>query len=218
MFPHPRFRDRTHAGEELAEAIGADLEKLPVAETASPLVYALPRGGLPVAEPVARRLGCPLSVVVAKKITLPENPELALGAVTSDGYVLWSDRRPGSFSDQHSILRHAHTKAQNQWQQFSAYCPPVAIADRLILLVDDGIATGMTVEVAVDAVRSQKPAAIWICVPVAPLEVLPSLREYCDRLIVLKTPEIFLSVSRFYEEFPQVETSEAIECLKRQNN
>lgn len=215
MFPNPLFRDRTHAGEELAKVV-IDQITADSLGAMSPLVYTLPRGGLPVAEPIARRLACPLSVIVAKKITQPDNPELALGAVTADGYVIWSNRRPSKFWERHSILRDAQEKAYSQWQEFAAYCPPNSVKDNLIIVVDDGIATGMTMVAAIKALRSQQPGAIWICVPLAPVELVNSLQRLCDRLIILATPEVFLSVSRFYQEFDQVETTRAIACLQRQ--
>ena len=212
------FHDRADAGEKLAKVIFSDFchEKLTRDWPLNPIVYALPRGGLPVAVPVARRLSCPLSVVVAKKITLPSNPELALGAVTADGCIVWSKQKPRSLRVQYALIEKAQQKALSQLEKLSAGKAEISSLDRLVILVDDGIATGMTMIAAVKSIQLQKPNAVWICVPVAPPELLQPLRKCCDRLIVLETPYPFMSVSRFYTEFTQVETEVALACLQQQ--
>ena len=212
------FHDRTDAGNKLAEVIFSDFchENLTTNWELNPIVYALPRGGLPVAVPVARRLGCPLSVVVAKKITLPSNPELALGAVTADGCLVWSKHKPGSLQVQYALIEKAQQKALSLLEKLSLGKPEISSLNRLVIFVDDGIATGMTMIAAVKSIKLQKPNAIWICVPVAPSELLQNLRKCCDRLIILETPHPFLSVSRFYSKFTQVETEVALACLQQQ--
>jgi predicted phosphoribosyltransferase len=207
------FVDRTQAGEKLAQAVLSAAQGL---ENARFVVYALPRGGLPIAEPVARSLGCPLDVIVAKKITRPENPELAIGAVTADGHVL--SLRPRSSGEQSEQWEQARQRAQKKAQQQLAQFvdrPGVDPEGAIALIVDDGIATGMTMAVAVKALRTRNPAEIWICAPVAPIEMVSALQQGCDRLIVLATPDRFQSVSRFYQVFAQVEMEEALACLQR---
>lgn len=218
MLSTPLFRDRTEAGEKLAQAVLSQLAQynLTASEAAKPIVYALPRGGLPIALPIARLLGCPLDVIVAKKITRPENPELAIGALTADGHVLWSKQKPRHLRQQTANLEKAQEKANAQLAALSPGRPSVSAQKALVILVDDGIATGMTMAVAAQALRKQEPAQIWICVPVAPPDWMEDLDDLCDRAIVLETPEPFFSVSRFYQEFPQVETEEALACLQRQ--
>jgi predicted phosphoribosyltransferase len=141
---------------------------------------------------------------------------LAIGAVTADGHVVWaSHRRSGSpLSEQQTIaLQQAQTHAQAQLRQLSPAgqrCDPQAA---IALVVDDGIATGMTMAAAVAALRAQQVAQIWICAPVAPLELMPFLKELGDRVIILATPTPFQSVSRFYKEFTQVSTAEAVRYL-----
>jgi putative phosphoribosyl transferase len=176
-------------------------------------VYALPRGGLPVAVAVAVALDCPLDVIVAKKITRPHNSEFALGAVTADGYTLWSPDCPLS-QQSPELIEPALGRATTQLLQFRAGHPPLSPQGKVAIIVDDGIATGMTMAVAVAAVRAQHPAAVWIATPVAPKDVLPWLEQLSDRVIVLATPDPFHSVSRFYESFPQVTMAEAIACLQ----
>ncbi|MEB3283579.1 MAG: phosphoribosyltransferase family protein [Lyngbya sp.] len=216
MFSNPPFNDRTHAGLELAEAIERQITLRPPKQSARPIVYALPRGGLPVAEPVARRLNCPLEVIVAKKITHPDNPELALGAVTAEGYVLWSPkRRPANFQLQQALLHHAHGKALDLLAQLAPDGSKMSQENALAIIIDDGIATGLTMAVAVKSLKYQNPSEIWIGVPVAPIDLRETLEKSCDRLIVLKSPRIFFSVSRFYRDFPQVDTQTAIAHLHR---
>lgn len=218
MTPAPLFCDRADAGEQLAAAILAQVTKLDAAGVSiKPIVYALPRGGLPVAAPVARLLGCPLDIIVAKKITRPENPELSIGAVTADGHVLWSRQRSLKARFREVVLREAKSKAQSQFALLAPACPQVNPEGALAILVDDGIATGMTISVAVQALRMRQPAQVWIASPVAPAELMETLTQWCDRSIILETPEEFLSVSRFYELFSQVELEEAMTYLQQQN-
>ncbi len=217
----PLFRDRAEAGEKLAQLVYSEIGKLDDAQLARhPIVYALPRGGLPIAAPIARLLGCPLDVVLAKKITRPENPELAIGAVTADGHAVWSQH--GSFrkinaAQRESALEKARSKAEAQLAQLSPLLPKVNPEGALAIVVDDGIATGMTMLTAAQALRAQKPSAVWICAPVAPPDMLPFLGEWGDRVLVLATPDPFLSVSRFYVEFPQLNMAEALTYLEAQN-
>ncbi|MBW4571260.1 MAG: phosphoribosyltransferase [Tolypothrix carrinoi HA7290-LM1] len=223
----PLFCDRTDAGEKLAQQIDAIKQS---ALTKRPIVYALPRGGLPVAAPVARILGCPLTIMVAKKISHPQNPELAIGAVTASGNVLWSEqkllrsknylrwRQPlVSGVSRELALNEAIDKAKLLEAQLIPGCPQVNTENATVILIDDGIATGMTIAVAAIAAKALGCASVWLCSPVAPLKLLPWLSQWCDRLIILETPEPFLSVSNFYVDFPQVESSEALVYLQQQH-
>jgi predicted phosphoribosyltransferase len=222
-----RFANRYEAGEQLAQAIQREIEANPVPRVDRYLVYALPKGGLPVAAPIARLLRCPLDVIVAKKITPPDNPELAIGAVTADGHTLWASQRRSrqlAIPSHHPLsvaqvrgLELAQSQAEVQQTEFAAYSPQVNPTGAIALIVDDGIATGMTMAVAVDSLRSRQPAQVWICAPVAPAEALPFLNSISDRLILLATPSPFYSVSRFYEEFSQVSMEEALEELQLQS-
>lgn len=222
MSSAPLFSDRIDAGEQLAQW----LLKLITSQRESglcapPIVYALPRGGIPVGAVVAHQLDCPLDIVVAKKITTPQNPELAIGAVTSEGHVLWSQQTLPWARDskmREAALRHAQEKAQAQLNQFSVSRPQVNPQGALALLVDDGIATGMTIAAAAQALKEHHLAHLWICSPVAPVGLATWLSQWSDRVVVLKTPDPFFSVSRFYANFPQVSTEEALICLKQHNH
>ncbi|MEA5596019.1 phosphoribosyltransferase [Rivularia sp. UHCC 0363] len=224
MLYNPLFQNREAAGVELAQAIRTELNKQAV-ETGLkpiPIVYALPRGGLPVALPVARLLDCPMNIEVAKKITHPQNEELAIGAVTASGSVIWSENKVFRFKFYSREKRQASLNAAMECAvdlkaQLSSACPTVNVEGKTILLIDDGIATGMTIAVAATALRKLNPAQIWLCTPVAPQKLIPWLYKWGEKAIVLATPKSFLSVSNFYVEFPQVKTQEALEYLQQQS-
>ncbi|NJN87036.1 MAG: phosphoribosyltransferase, partial [Leptolyngbyaceae cyanobacterium SL_7_1] len=188
MTPIPLFRDRQEAGQQLAQAVVAEMATLNQSElTAPPIVYALPKGGLPVALPLSQLLNCPLDVIVAKKVTRPDNPELAIGAVTADGHIIRS--RQACFtrynsSSWRSALEIAHDKATSQYAEFAPYCPKVDPNGAIALLVDDGIATGMTMAVAARALQAKLPAVVLICAPVAPQRLVRVLRHWCDRIVI----------------------------------
>lgn len=213
-----RFDDRHQAGIQLAQAVCAELDKLNLA--APPIVYALPRGGLPVAVPIAQALNCPLDVIIAKKVTRPENPELAIGAVTADGHILRSRQEAFTLwpsGSWRTALSEAEAKAKDQLEQFAPIRPQLDPQGAIAILVDDGIATGLTIAVAARALRHKHPAALLICAPVAPVRIISLLERWGDRVVVLTAPTQFNSVSRFYEAFPQVSMEEAIACLTSQN-
>jgi putative phosphoribosyl transferase len=224
MVDTPIFRDRTHAGKLLAEQIYSALRELAnlSGTKPTPIVYALPRGGIPVAVPVARLLDCPVTILAAKKISYPENPELAVGAVTASGNVIWSESKKfspqGNDSPkdeqetsviQQELLDTSINQAKYLEAQLIPACPQVHPEGAIAILVDDGIATGMTMAVAAIALKLLIPEQIWLCAPVAPLKLIPWLDKFSDRVIVLETAEYFCSVSNFYAEFPQVPTNEA---------
>ena len=184
MLYNPLFQNREAAGVELARAIRTQLNKQ-AAESGlepKPIVYALPRGGLPVALPVARLLDCPLKIEVAKKISHPQNEELAIGAVTASGSVIWSENKLSRFrfysrEKRQASMNAAIDCAKSLELQLSPACPQVNPEGATILLVDDGIATGMTIAAAATALRKLNPAQIWLCTPVAPQKLMPWLEK-----------------------------------------
>ncbi|MEE3716683.1 phosphoribosyltransferase family protein [Tumidithrix elongata RA019] len=205
------FQDRQTAGAQLAELIAKE-------QPVHPIVYGVPRGGLLVAAPVAQRLACPLDVAIAKKITLPHNSELALGAITPDRHILRQDRSEVSNCQEWTdAVQRAHKKACELLQAFQPIRPKLKINGATAILVDDGIATGATIAAIAAEMRMLPYQAIWIAAPVAPIGMSTLLLTRADRIILLAEPRLFGSVSSFYNHFPEVTTFEALSCLRTVN-
>lgn len=206
------FRDRDQAGEELAKALEPYRGKKPV-------VLAIPRGGIVVGYHVAAHLGCPLDIVVPRKIGAPFNPEFAIGAVAEDGSVLLDE---GAISSLRVPQSYIHSKIEEEVKEIkrriSTYRsgrPEVSLKGRTAIVVDDGIATGATMRVAVKFVKSKQPMAVVVATPVAPREVIQLLKEEADDVVCLATPEPFFAIGQFYEKFEQLDDYDVIELLKK---
>jgi putative phosphoribosyl transferase len=207
-----RFADRTEAGQRLAAALaGLDL--------AEPVVLALPRGGVPVALEVARTLGAPLDLVMVRKIGLPGQPEVALAAVV-DGdrpdLEVNAEIAQQAGLDRLDIVKLAEPELAEITRRRALYMAgrkPVPLAGRTAIIVDDGIATGATIRVALRSVRRQAPARLVLAVPVAAPEALVPLRGLADDVICLLTPDRFWAVGAHYEDFSQVSDSDVIALL-----
>lgn len=205
------FEDRHDAGCQLAKLIVS-------AKPTNPIVYGIPRGGVLVAAPIAQQLGCPLDVAISKKIVLPINPETALGAITSDGYMLDMGRQYCSPSEWAHAVHYARTKADGLLQSFQPFRPQLEITDKTAILVDDGIATGATIAVIAAAMKTLSYKEIWLAAPVAPLRMPKAIASRIDNIILLERPEVFVSVSYFYKHFPEVTTEEALACFQMANS
>jgi putative phosphoribosyl transferase len=206
-----RFHDRIDAGRVLAERLGTYRGK-------DVLVLGIPRGGLPVAAEVARRLGAELDVLVARKLGAPERPELAIGAVTANG---------GEFVDKEMVaylgvseaylqrVREEQTgEARRREARFRGDRPAERIRDRIVMLVDDGLATGATMRAAVRSVRKHRPALLVVAVPVGSREACAALREEADELVCPLVPDFFGAVGYFYENFEPTEDAEVERILR----
>ncbi|MEJ7930002.1 phosphoribosyltransferase family protein [Ramlibacter sp. AN1015] len=193
------LRDRKQAGELLA----AELDCL--RERPDLLVLGLPRGGVPVAFEIARALHAPLDVFVVRKIGLPSHPEYAVGAIASGG-VQVMDRVPARLArpaDLHAVVERESEELRRREQAFRPGLPPLALHGRTVLLVDDGLATGATMEAAVRAVRAQNPCEVAVAVPVGSAAASARLRPLVDLLVVGAQPEPFSAVGIWYRSFPQ---------------
>ena len=208
------FSDRTEAGEALAEALAEAAPK-------DPVVLALPRGGVPVALPVARALGAPLDLLLVRKIGMPGQSELAAGAlvegdppqaVYNEELLRMTGLSEADFARQVAEKEEEIAERRRLWLEGRA---PVSLDGRTAVVVDDGIATGATVRAALAGLRARAPAEIWLAVPVAPPDTLRALRSHADRVICLETPEHFRAVGLHYRHFPQVSNAEVAEMLRR---
>jgi putative phosphoribosyl transferase len=208
-----RFRDRQEAGQELADALAEwkGHEDL--------LVLALPRGGVPVAAEVAERLGAVLDVLVVRKLGLPGHEELAMGAVASGGILVRNDdvlRSSGvdrATVDQ--VVHHEAAEVARREHTFRGDRAPPEITGRLVILVDDGLATGATMRAAVAAVRSQHARSVIVAVPVGAPEVCAELGRLADEVVCLLRPHDLWAVGRWYDNFDQTSDREVVDILHR---
>lgn len=211
------FSNRTSAGKLLGERLSHHLLQKPISNDL--LVVGLPRGGIPVAAEVARELHCPLELIVSKKLSYPYQPEYALGAVTSDGVVVLSpeiptDRRWQSYVEHERFILLEHTRS-TELQYFDlAGCKRVSFRGKTIIIVDDGIATGMTAMAAAKSARERGAAMVILAVPVISIEAMDTLRSYCDDIVALEVPADFRAVGAFYKDFSQTTSDEVINCLR----
>jgi predicted phosphoribosyltransferase len=180
------------------------------------LVLALPRGGVPVAAEVAEALGAPLDVFVVRKLGVPGQEELAMGALASGGVRVLDEEliRAARVSreDIDRVARVESEELERRERQYRANRPPPDVAGKTVILIDDGLATGASMRAAVMALRSQGPARIVVAVPVGAPDTCHALRSAADEVVCLETPDPFLSVGLWYEDFSQT-TDEEVQAL-----
>lgn len=211
MSAHPALplADRQEAGRLLAGEL-AFLRGAP-----DLIVLGLPRGGLPVALEIARALQAPLDVFVVRKLGLPGQPEYAAGAIAGGGVHVLDipPEGPQQAARWDQVLRREREELARREQTYRGRRPPLALAHRTVVLVDDGAATGATLEAAARAVRQQHPHQLVIAVPVASSEAARRLVPWADRLVAHALPEPFYAVSAWYRDFPQCSDDEVLAAL-----
>ncbi|HSK06321.1 MAG TPA: phosphoribosyltransferase family protein [Acidimicrobiia bacterium] len=207
-----RFADRGEAGARLAREVAAHSPR-------SPLVAALPRGGVPVGFQVAEALGCELDVVVVRKIGVPFHPELAMGAVAEGGVVIENrEIVRGVGIDESEFASRAEMEREEMEARVARYratVPAVDPAGRTVVVVDDGLATGSTALAAIAALRARDALEVWLAVPVAPPDVTPVMTRAADRFIVLEQPRRFVAVGAWYDDFSPTSDAEVVHLLER---
>ena len=209
-----KFEDRGDAGRRLAD-------KLAHLKDTQPVVLALPRGGVAVGFEISRALDAPLDIVLVRKIGVPWQPELALGAVTDGASPeIFIDRRLATSLDVADSYIEEETARQLEEieRRRKSYCegrPALEVAGRTAIVVDDGIATGATMRVALQAVRRRGPARLVLAVPVAPPDTLAALGEGADETVCLETPIGLGAIGFFYRDFHQMSDAEVTELLAR---
>jgi putative phosphoribosyl transferase len=205
------FRNREEAGELLATELGR------YRDDPTGIILALPRGGVAVGYQLSLGLRLPLDVVVTRKIGAPDNPEYAMGAVSETGAVYWNRDALESLSPSQAVLERAiHAQKDEVARRVALYRQGrhfPQLADRTVIVVDDGIATGATFFASVATVRHCKPRRVIGAIPVGPSSTLQEIREVVDELTVLMVPEPFYAVGNFYEDFAQVEDREVLQYL-----
>jgi predicted phosphoribosyltransferase len=213
-FAH-RFRDRSEAGRLLAEQLTEYSSRSDV------LVLALPRGGVPVALEIARGLSAPLDVFLVRKLGVPWHRELAMGAIASGGIEVLNDEVVRTYGiPRHVLDAVAEVEAEELERRMRSYRgdrPLPQLTGHVVVLVDDGIATGSTMRAAVAAIRLQQPAEVVVAVPVAAADTCDELRHEVDRLICLSTPVTFVAVGDWYEDFSQTSDDQVRALLAEAN-
>ena len=214
MMPE-RFRNRNEAGRLLAEKLTAYANRSDV------LVLALPRGGVPVAYEVARCLGAPLDVFLVRKLGVPGYEELAMGAVATSGVRVLNDQIVNGLGIPSYVIDAVAAQEQQELERrerlYRGSRPPPDVRGRTLILVDDGLATGATMRAAVMALRQLQPARIVVATPTASPEICEELRSEVDEVICAITPEPFLAVGHWYEDFSQTTDDEVRNLLARQD-
>jgi putative phosphoribosyl transferase len=208
----PRFADRSDAGRRLAERLTQYAGRDDV------VVLGLPRGGVPVAFEVARSLGVPLDVFVVRKLGVPGHEELAMGAIASGGVrVLNADVLAATLVPPEAVEAVAARELERVESQERAYRgerQPIDVHGRVVILVDDGLATGATMRAAVAALRDRGAGRIVVAVPTAPIETCEALRREVDEILCALTPDPFMAVGLWYRDFAPVSDEQVRELLE----
>jgi putative phosphoribosyl transferase len=205
------FRNRDDAALQLAKRLKAH-------ELRDPVVLGIPRGGVVIAAVLARELGAELDVVLSRKLRAPYQPELAIGAIGEDGEVYLN-----AFAREVSGVSEAYIREERDRQTaeiarrsklLRSAKPPARVAERSVIITDDGIATGSTMLAALRALGAQKPHELIVAVPVAPADTLGRFRPQCSRIECVLAPKDFGAISQFYADFQQVEDEEVVRLLR----
>lgn len=207
------FKDRIDAGKLLAQQLLEYKDKPEV------IVLGLPRGGVVTAFEIAKILDVPLDIVVPRKIGAPFNPELAVAAIAEDGSIIINDQLMNNLGlqldDLQDLITTEKQEAARRMKLYRRGRPPLELAGKTVILVDDGIATGATMRAAISSVRSRGVKSIVVAVPVAPPDAIEEIRSEVEDLVCLFMTENFLGIGDFYDEFPQTEDQEVIDLMAK---
>ena len=211
-----KFRDRAEAGQQLAQQL------LSYAGKPQAIVLALPRGGVPVAAPIANTLQIPLDLCLVHKLGVPSQPEVAMGAIDLQGKRYLNERIITSLNiSAAQIERVAELELlelQRRDRVYRGNRPPLDLHDRIVILVDDGLATGATMRSAIKAIQPQKPAQIIVAVPVAFDRTVAEMLDLVDLFVCLIVPKSFYAIGYWYDNFDQTTDTEVGDLLSRANS
>lgn len=204
------FQDRNDAARQLATQLKAYRGQ-------HPLVLAIPRGAVPMGKTIARQLDGDFDVVLVRKLRAPYQPEVAIGSVDENGRTYIAPYAASVGADQDYIAAEKHTQMaiiHSRRTQYTPIRPPIDPAGRVVIVVDDGLATGATMISALHSLRQRQPAKLVCAIPVASPEALEKIRPLADEVLCLQAPDDFQAVGQFYRHFPQVDDEEVIALLK----
>jgi putative phosphoribosyl transferase len=202
------FRDRADAGLQL-------VDKLRKYSESNSILLAIPRGGVSVAYEVSKQLKIPLDVIIVKKVGHPYNPEYALGAVSVEASFIQTVHSQGVSKEYiDRMVTQKQNEARESYIELRGDKPPIDLKGKTAIIVDDGVATGSTMLMAVELVRKRKPEKIVIAIPVAPPDTVRRLEKVADEVISLLEPRGFMAIGQYYRDFSQVSTEEAKRMLE----
>jgi predicted phosphoribosyltransferase len=205
------FKDRADAGQKLAK----NLQKYKGIKNV--VVYALPRGGVVIGSQVAKKLGCPLDLLIIRKIGHPFSEEYAIGAISEKGNAVFNQAELQSIDKKwlEDEIEKKKAEAKARRELYFKNKQPINPEGKIAIIVDDGIATGLTMSAAIKEIKTNKPQKIIVAVPVAPKESVDSMKKEVDEFISLSVPEIYLgAVGAYYENFNQVSDEEVVNLIK----